>query len=80
MTDKFAKIDISGISYTKNDCEKIVPGRSYILEIQKNGRFVDYSQYERPLWILKDKIIKGYGVTYKKKVYRVLNSKDFGLE
>jgi hypothetical protein len=33
MTDKFAKIDISGISYTKSDCEKIVPGRSYILEI-----------------------------------------------
>ena len=73
MTDKFAKIDISGISYTKNDCEKIVPGRSYILEIQKNGRFVDYSQYERPLWTLKDKIVKGYGVTYKKKVFKSFN-------
>ena len=53
MSNKFAKIDISGISYTKNDCEKILPGKSYILEIQKNGRFVDYSQFERPIWILK---------------------------
>ena len=49
MSNKFAKIDISGISYTKNDCEKILPGKSYILEIQKNGRFVDYSQFERPI-------------------------------
>ncbi len=80
MSNKFAKIDISGISYTRNDCEKILPGKNYILEIQKNARFVDYSQYERPIWILKDNIVRGYGVTYKKKVYRVLNSKELGLE
>lgn len=78
--NKYAKIDISGLFYSKNDCEKILQGHNYILEIHNGDKFIGYSQYERPIWILKENVISGYGVTYKKKVYRILNSKEIGID
>jgi hypothetical protein len=80
MTKQYAKIDINGIFYTKNDCEKILSNKKFILEIQKSGSFVSYSEFERPVWILKESIVKGYGVTYKKKIYRIINAMDIGLD
>ena len=78
--NKYAKIDISGLFYSKNDCKKILQGHSYILEIHNGEKFVGYSQYERPIWILKENVIPGYGATYKKKVYRIINSREIGID
>ena len=77
---KYAKIDISGLFYSKNDCVQVHQGHSYQLEINNGDKFIGYSQYERPVWILKENVVSGYGVTYKKKIFRILNYKDLGLD
>ena len=77
---KYARIDISGLFYTREDCDKILKNHNYILEIFSGDKFVGYSQYERPIWILKERVVFGYGVTYKKKIYRILNSKEIGID
>ena len=80
MSKLYAKIDINGIFYTKNDCEKILSDKKFILEIQKSGSFFSYSEFERPVWILKESIVKGYGVKKKKNIYRILNSMEIDLD
>ena len=81
VKDKYLKIDLNSIAFDKSDA---IPfnnkGRQYQIQIQKGGEHIKFTENPRPLRKIDQKLGGGYGVVYKKEVYKIINQEDIEIE